>query len=408
MAKADRKLLAGVRVLEIAAYISGPYAGSLLAALGAEVVKIEPPEGEAFRIGENEKSAYFRQYNSGKKSVALDLKSASGVGLVRSLLPRYDVLIENMRPGKLAALGLGGEVCRAISRRLIYTSVSGFGNGGPLRDRPAYDSIGQSFGGLYTMMNDEGDVRLTGTCVADLISGVSTALGVLAALAGRNRTGDGVHIATSVLEAVSLLTVDAMTQALDKGMDPVRETRHSQAQNFCLRTASGDFITMHLSSSQRFWKGLLRAVGREELLADSRFNLYSERTKPENFALIKKVVEEEFAKRPREEWERRLTEVDIPFAPALTMREVIAHPQTEWLELLDRQDPNFALVQPPWRFDGTRPQRQGRAPRVGEHTLEVLGEVRSPQELEALRESKVIFTDGDARRCRSGSASGSE
>src|SRR6202795_1032448 len=115
MDKPSQQPLAGIRVLEIAAYISGPYAGSLLAALGAEVVKIEPPDGEAFRIGRNEWSPYFRQYNTGKKSVAVDLKSEQGVNVVKSLLPRYDVLIENMRPGKLAALGLGADVCGAIN-----------------------------------------------------------------------------------------------------------------------------------------------------------------------------------------------------------------------------------------------------------------------------------------------------
>jgi crotonobetainyl-CoA:carnitine CoA-transferase CaiB-like acyl-CoA transferase len=400
MGKSNKLPLTGIKVLEIAAYISGPYAGSLLAALGAEVVKIEPPDGEAFRIGRNEASPYFRQYNSGKKSVALDLKSEQGVSVVKSLLPRYDVLIENMRPGKLNALGLGAEVCRAINPQLIYASVSGFGSGGPLRDRPAYDSIGQSFGGVYTVMNDNDDVRLTGTCIADLISGVSTTAGILAALVGRDRGSGGTQIETSVLESMSLLTVDALTQAFDADLDPVRETRHPQAQNFCLKTASGNFISMHLSSSERFWKSLARAVGREDLLKDARYNLYAERTKPENFAFIKKVMEEEFIKRPRDEWERRLTDADVPFAPALTMREVISHPQTEWLGLFNRQSPDFALVQPPWRFDGTRAARDGRAPRIGEHTLEVLREVRSSEELESLLKGKAISPASDDAKSR--------
>src|SRR5438874_2208158 len=114
--------LAGIRVLEVGAYISAPYAAVFLASLGAEVVKVEPPEGEAFRRGDQNRSAYFIQYNSGKKSIAINLKSTSGLALVKSLLPRYDVLIENMRPGKMAALGLGEEVCRAINPGLIYAS----------------------------------------------------------------------------------------------------------------------------------------------------------------------------------------------------------------------------------------------------------------------------------------------
>lgn len=387
------RLLDGIRVLEIAAYISGPYAGSLLAALGAEVVKIEPPEGDAFRIGKGTSSPFFVQYNAGKKSVAVDLKSPEGIEVVKALLPRSDVLIENMRPGKLAALGLGREVCRAINPHLIYASVSGFGSGGPLMSRPAYDSIGQALGGLYTVMNDSNNVRLTGTCVADLITAVSTTMGILAALVGRDRTPEraGVHLETSVQEAVSTITIDAMTQALETGQDPVRETRHSQAQNFCLKTASGDYIVMHLSSSQKFWRSLMRVVEREELIDAPRFRTYAQRVVPENFHEIKNMLEGEFAKRPRDEWERLLTEADVPFAPALTMTQVAAHPQTQWLQMVDRASNGHALVRPPWRFDGARPHRGANVPTVGENTHEVLNEVLSAERLQSLATKGIIL-----------------
>ena len=329
-----RRPLERIRVLEIAAYISGPYAGALLASLGADVVKIEPPEGEAFRIGKGIGSPYFAQYNAGKRSIALDLKSPFAVEAIKALLPHFDVLIENMRYGKLEALGLGPEVCRRINPRLVYASISGFGSGGPLRDRPAFDSIGQSLGGLYTVMNDTNDVRLTGTCMADLITGISTTVGILSALVGRNQDPDhqGIHLETSVLEAVSTLTIDAMTQAFDANIDPVRDTRHPQANNFCLRTASGDSITLHLSSSQKFWQALARAVEREDLIDDPRFRSYANRTAPENYRALKQILEQEFTRCPCSEWEQRLTEADVPFAPALTMRQVAAHPQMQSLE----------------------------------------------------------------------------
>ena len=152
----------------------------------------------------------------------MDLKSPDGVKLVKALLPRFDVLTENMRPGKMEKLGLGVNVCREINPRLIYASVSGFGSGGPLADRPAYDTIGQSYGGFYHMMNDEGHARLTGTCLADLITGVSATMGILAALLGRERSreGMGALVETSLLEAISLLTIDAITQRSETSRTP--------------------------------------------------------------------------------------------------------------------------------------------------------------------------------------------
>jgi formyl-CoA transferase len=368
--------LAGIRVLELAAYISGPYATSLLAALGADVVKIEPPEGEAFRIGMDNRSPFFAQYNAGKRSVSVNLKSAEGIALVKELLPHFDVVVENMRPGKLASLGLGEDVCRAINPRLVYVSISGFGSGGNMADRPAYDSIGQAIGGMYTMMNDPGDVKLTGTCMADLITGMSTALGITVSLLGRERREGrgGVYLETSVMEAVSTLTIDALTQALDGDFDPVRQTRHPQAQNFCLKTASGDYIVMHLSSSQKFWRGLVRAAGREDLTNDPRYDTYVKRVVPETYHDIVALLAVEFIKLPRDEWERRLTEADVPFAPALTVRQVASHPQIAWHKLLTKDDNGKGLVRPPWRFDGERPARGDHVPRIGEHTREVLAE----------------------------------
>jgi formyl-CoA transferase len=388
----EQRPLDGIRVLEFTSYISGPYGGALFATLGADVVKVEPLEGEAFRIGRDAGSPYFAQYNAGKRSIAIDLKSSAGVDAMKALLPRFDVLIENMRPGKLAALGLGPEVCRALNPKLIYTSISGFGNGGPLRDRPAFDSIGQSLGGLYTVMNDDNDVRLTGTCVADLITAISMSIGVLSALVGRSQsaTGEGAYLETSVMEGVSTLAIDAMTQAFDGDMDPVRDTRHAQANNFCLKTATGDSITLHLSSSQKFWRALARAVDREDLIEDPRFRSYGDRTKPENYQALKVIMEQQFAKRSRDDWEERLAEADVPFAPALTMRQVAAHEQTKWLEMFDKDDRGHTLVRPPWRIDGKRPTRPRHIPLIGEHTREVLGEVLSAAQLDALSHARII------------------
>lgn len=384
--------LAGIQILEVGAYISAPYAGTILASLGAEVVKIEPPEGEAFRRNDGNRSPYFIQYNTGKKSVAIDLKSQSGVELVKSLLPRFDVLIENMRPGKMAALGLGEPDCRAIHPSLVYASVSGFGSGGPWADRPAYDTIGQSIGGIYSIMNDADHRRLTGTCIADLITGVCTAMGILAALLGRERSAErrGTLVETSLLEAMSTLTIDALTQAFETGEDPERNSRHPQAQNFCLETAGGGSITMHLSSSQKFWAALAGAIDREDLIDDPRFSTYDARREASHYEEIVRILQDAFYKRTRSEWEKRLLEADVPFAPVLTMHEVAAHDQTRWLELHGPTVRGIPMVCPPWRFDGARPQRSTHAAHVGEHTYEVLRKIRSDAELQTLVSNGTI------------------
>ncbi len=381
--------LAGIRVLEVGAYISAPYAGVMLAALGAEVVKIEPPEGEAFRRGADNRNAYFIQYNTGKKSVAINLKSKTGPGLVKSLVPKFDVLIENMRPGKMAALGLGEQECRSLNPSLIYASISGFGSGGPWVDRPAYDTIGQSIAGIYSIMNDADHRRLTGTCMADLITGVASAMGIVAALLGRERSSDrkGTLMETSLHEAMTLLTIDAMTQAYETDIDPVRTSRHPQAQNFCVDCADGGAITMHLSVSQKFWGNLARLVGRPELIDDPRFRTYDDRRVPEHYAELVRIMEEAFRRKPRVEWEQLLCDADVPFAPVLTMHEVVEHEQTQWLGLVGPMVAGLPMVRPPWRFDGARPERSDLRARVGQHTREVLSEICSAADIASLIEA---------------------
>lgn len=385
------KPLAGIRILELGAYISAPYAGSLLCALGAEVVKVEPPQGgDAFRRGLNEKSPYFIQYNAGKKSIAVNLKDPAGVTLIKSLLPRFDVVLENFRPGKMAALGLGADQCREINPRLIYASVSGFGDGGPMRDRPAYDSIGQSMGGLYSILNDEGVPRLTGTCMADLITAISAAMGILAALVGRelDPLREGVCMETSLLESVSLLTIDAMTQREELGASPTRQSRHPQGQNFCLKTASGESITVHLSSSQKFWEALVRSLDRYDLLENPAYATFHQRVVCHKN--LTAILQDEFATRPFADLAALLAQADVPFAPVMDLQGLLHDPQMQWLGLLGSETGNTNIVCPPWRFAGVRPSRPDLPPRVGEHTAAIAYEVLTEDELNALTARQAV------------------
>jgi len=384
------KPLTGIRVLELGSYISAPYAGSILAALGAEVVKIEPPGGDPFRRGQGAESLYYRQYNAGKKSIAVNLKSPDGVALIKGLLPKFDVLLENSRPGKTAALGLGAEVCLQINPRLIYSEVSGFGDSGTWRDRAAYDTIGQSMSGIYSIMNDQGKAALTGTCIGDLTTAIVSCMGVLAGLVGRglHPEGSGMTTQTSLLEAISTITIDAMTQYYDTGTTPTRRSRHPQAQNFCVMTASGQALSVHLSSSQKFWENFARCLGREDLLQDPRFSSFT--TRETHYFTLLALVEETVAAKDLAWWEERLVAFDVPFAPVLTMETLSQHPQYQHLGMQERDAEGRVLVQLPWRMNGTRPKRDDTVAQIGEHTLDYAAGVLPPEKLRELLEGGVL------------------
>jgi crotonobetainyl-CoA:carnitine CoA-transferase CaiB-like acyl-CoA transferase len=385
--------LAGIRVLEFGGYISAPYSASILCSLGAEVIKVERPHvGDDFRRGLDDGSLYFKQYNAGKRSLAVDLKTTEGVELVKALVPSADVVLENLRPGKMDSLGLGRDALTALRPDLVYVSVTGFGNGGPMAQRPAYDMIGQSFGGFIHTLSDAGDAKLTGTCLADLVTGLSTATGILAALVGRSSTG-GMHVETSIAEAVSTLTIDAMTQFFEDGAAPTRQSRHPQALNFCLRAASGEFITLHLSSSQKFWESLVEAMNRPEMLTDERFQTFNDRMG--HYHDLAKILEGEFMLLPGAEWEKRLIERDVPFAPVLSVETYRDHPQVQWLDVQEPVRDGVGLVRVPWRFAGERPRRSSGAPKVGEHSRTVAGEVYDEDRVGALIASGVLDAGRD-------------
>jgi crotonobetainyl-CoA:carnitine CoA-transferase CaiB-like acyl-CoA transferase len=387
----QRKPLADIRVLEFGGYISGPYATSFLCSLGADVIKIERPgPGDDFRRGVDADSLYFRQYNTGKRSLAVDLKTPEGIELIKALVPTCDVVLENLRPDKMDALGLGRNDLTALRPDLIYTSVTGFGPGGAMAGRPAYDMIGQAFGGLVSSLSDADEAQLTGTCLADLITGLTSATGILAALVGRGATGAGMQVETSITEAVSTLTADAVTQLFDTEVAPTRQSRHPQAQNFCLKTATNEFLVLHLSSSQKFWESLVAALDRPELLKDFRFTTYNDRM--EHYFDLARILDGEFMLRPADEWEKLLIQHDVPFAPVLSVEGYRNHPQVQWLDIFEPERDGLALTRAPWRFDGERPGRPGEAPRVGEHTLEVAGEVYDSEQVRSLVDAGVLFT----------------
>jgi crotonobetainyl-CoA:carnitine CoA-transferase CaiB-like acyl-CoA transferase len=370
--------LEGVTVLEIANYVSGPYAAMLLGDLGATVIKIEAPNGgDPFRgWGTVEYSATFGSLNRNKKSVVLDLKSPPDVEMLRGLMCDADVLIQNFRPGTLERSGLGYDDVRELNPRLIYTSITGFGNEGPYRDYPGYDTVGQGMSGLLSLLTEMDDPKPMGISLSDHLAGIFACYGVLAALLARERTGRGQHVETSLLESsIAFLAENAANFFEGNGRSPSRATRTHQAQVFTFVASDGKPFVVHLSSPPKFWQGLLTAAGAESMANDERYVTRPGRIK--NYDALDAELGAIFRTKPRDVWLELLRTNDVPCGPLNDFREVFADPQVELLGL-KRTLPHpkrgsVTVVGSPVRLSDTPVTITSAAPELGADTERYLG-----------------------------------
>ncbi|MGC2780928.1 MAG: CoA transferase [Bradyrhizobium sp.] len=370
------RLLSGVRVIELGNFISGPYAGQLLAELGAEVIKVERPDGgDPFRgFSGDVLSPQFCAYNRGKRSVTTDINKPEGREALLRLVERSDVLLENFRPGVLDRAGLGWEVLRARNPRLIYCTISGFGPDGPYTDRPAFDTVAQSMSGFFSQLLDPERPRITGPAMADAISGLYAALGIAAALAGRAKDGQGHRLDLAMVEAMAAFATEPYSGFFARGRAPAPHDRAAASQSFALRCADGKIIGLHLSSPPKFWDSLLVAIERPDLGSDSRFANRAGRVA--NYQALCEALGEVFITRPRGEWEERLQRQDVPHAPVYTFPEVLEDPQIAHLGTFythEHPRPGASrAVHGPWWCDRSREQPDLPPPTLGEHTEEQL------------------------------------
>jgi crotonobetainyl-CoA:carnitine CoA-transferase CaiB-like acyl-CoA transferase len=370
--------LEGVTVLEIANYVSGPYAAMLLGDLGATVIKIEAPNGgDPFRgWGTVEYSATFGSLNRNKKSVVLDLKSPPDVEMLRGLMCDADVLIQNFRPGTLERSGLGYDDVRELNPRLIYTSITGFGNEGPYRDYPGYDTVGQGMSGLLSLLTEMDDPKPMGISLSDHLAGIFACYGVLAALLARERTGRGQHVETSLLESsIAFLAENAANFFEGNGRSPSRATRTHQAQVFTFVASDGKPFVVHLSSPPKFWQGLLTAAGAESMANDERYVTRPGRIK--NYDALDAELGAIFRTKPRDVWLELLRTNDVPCGPLNDFREVFADPKVELLGL-KRTLPHpkrgsVTVVGSPVRLSDTPVTITSAAPELGADTERYLG-----------------------------------
>lgn len=373
--------LAGVTVLELANYVSGPYASMLLGDLGAEVIKIEPPGGDPYRgWGRVEYSATFGSLNRNKKSVVLDLKAPADLARLRALIARADVLVENFRPGTLERMGLGYDDVRALNERLIYCSITGFGDGGPYRNYPGYDTVGQAMSGLLSLLTEMDAPKPMGISLSDHLSGIFACYGVLGALFARERTGRGQRVATSLLEAtVSFLSENAANYFERDAGPPNRATRTHSAQVFAFVAGDGRPFVVHLSSPTKFWEGLLRATELTALADDPRFATRPARQK--NYDALESILAATFRREAREVWLERLRANDVPCGPLNDFGEVFADPQVAYLgmrrELPHPKRGSVSVVAGAVRLSETPVTIATAAPELGAHTDEIFAEEKA-------------------------------
>jgi formyl-CoA transferase len=373
--------LDGIRVVEFANYVSGPYAGMLLGDFGAEVIKVESPGGgDPFRgWGRVEYSPTFGSVNRNKKSIVLDLKSADGVAAARALARTADVLIENFRTGTMERLGLGYDELARDNPGLVWCSITGFGSSGPYASRPGYDTTGQSMSGLLSLLTDLQAPRPMGVSLSDHLAGITACNGILAALVARGRTGKGQRIDTSLLEASISFCGENAARFFENGKVPDRAARTHQAQVYAFVAGDGKPFVIHLSTPTKFWQALARVAGRPEWIGDARFA--TKETRGRHYDVLHQELSQIFANGDRASWLAKLQAADVPAAPLNTLDEVFGDPQVQHLGM--RQDVphkrvgHVGLVRNGVRMSATPPQIRSASPELGEHTDEILAQLKA-------------------------------
>ena len=391
--------LSGVRVIDLTSVVSGPFATMFLADQGADVIKVEPPGGDITRRSRQsvdptgQFSALFISTNRGKRSLSIDLKRPEGIEILRKLIARSDVLVQNFRPQVMERLGLGEAAMRALNPRLIYVSISGAGDSGPYAEKRIYDPIIQGLSGFADVQAEAKTRRpqMIRTIVADKTTSVVTAQAVASALYAREKTGVGQHIKVAMLDAmISYLWPEAMMQYTVVGQETSANDPNARP-DLIFQTLDGYMTVGTISDSE--WQGFCRAAESPALAEDERFNTPGGRTA--NATARIHLMADILAKRTTADWLGRLDEADVPCAPVLRRGEVIHNEQVVARELIAEFDhPGIGRVRQPKpaaEFGGTPSRRPSPAPAIGEHGGEILAELGyGNDDIDRLAESKVV------------------
>lgn len=370
--------LSGLRVLELGQYIAAPFAGRLLADLGADVIKVEVPGiGDPMRRWEGGTRPYspqFAAYNLGKRSIVLDLKSAAGVAALKTLAGDADVLLENFRPGVLDRLGVGSKVLTADNPALVYCGLTGFGADGPYADRPSYDTVISAMSGMYSLLRPADRPSPVGPALSDLLSGMFAVQGILAALHHRGGTGRGQVVDVTMLGSMAGFLTEAITSTLETGSSPQPNTRQRRAQAYGAVAADGKAFVVHLSVPEKFWHALTEAFDTKEWRDDPRFATRADRF--EHYDQLDALIKQAAARRPRDEWFALFLERDLPHGPLNTLADLADDPQVGAMGLLTdvpmEEGAPLRTTRPAVEFSDGTATRRCAPPRLGQHTDAVL------------------------------------
>ncbi|MFN8508426.1 MAG: CaiB/BaiF CoA-transferase family protein [Dehalococcoidia bacterium] len=397
--------LEGITVLDCSWVLSGPYASMVLADLGADVIKVErPPWGDIARTTtpyQNGFSGYFFSINRGKRSMSIDFRQEEGRELFRKLAEQVDVVLENFTPGTMERLGVGYEALKERNPRLIFCSISGFGQTGPYRERPALDIVVQGMGGILSITGEKGGPPVRpGASYGDLSAGLYATVGILAALHERDRSGLGQFIDLSMLDCqVAMLENAYMRYSVTgKAPEPLG-TRHPSATPFqAFPTADGHLVVALGFGEENHWSLFCALLGLPELIDDPRFGTSPRRTA--NHAALEPILVDAFRRRTTAEWIEDMLAVGIPCGPVNTIADVAADPQVAHREMLQdvthRSAGTVRIANTPLRMSRSESGIKGPPPDFGEHTAEVLRDLLglSDGEIEGLKARGVVATEG--------------
>jgi len=394
--------LSGITVLDLTHVLAGPFCTQIMGDLGAEVIKIERPGvGDQTRrmpphfIGKKKQSAYFLAINRNKKSLTLDLKSPEGKKIFYELTKKADVVINNFTPGTMEKLGLGYETLKKINPRIVWASITGYGQTGPYRDRPTYDIIVQAIGGLmsYTGEPDGPPVR-SGIPFGDLGAAGHAIIGILAALLSRSKTGEGRKVDVGMLDVqISLHTYRAKYYLVAGEIPKPVGTGHVSSVPLRAYRTKDSYIVVE-AFMDHFWRNLCRAIGMESLSEDPRFNSRSKRL--ENREEVDRILEEAFLKKTTDEWIEIFDEIEVPSGPINTLDKALADPQVLSRNMLIEIDsPHTGKLKDvgnPIKISGVDEEIFKPPPLLGEHTEMILKNMLgySTEKIAELKEKDII------------------
>lgn len=391
--------LKGIKVLSFSRILAGPFATMLLADLGAEVIKIESPEkGDQARGNEpfiKDLSSYFLSLNRGKKSVTLNTRHPKAIEIIKRLIPQVDILVENFRPGIMKKIGLEYEVVKEINARLIYVSISGFGQYGSYSLKPAYDMVAQAMGGTVSITGelDRSPVRV-GYSIGDMGAALFAVNATLAALYEREHSGEGQLVDVAMMDCQVALCENACARYLATGEAPKplggRHPIHTPFQIFPTKT---DPMVV-VAHRPKYWNMLCEVIRQKDLIEDERFKLMEKRTK--NHKILESILIKIFKTKTRDEWFSIFDEVGMIYGPVNNIEQVVKDPHVQAREMiLEVKHPRLGelkIVGTPMKFSRTRCQIEKASPDLGEHTKQILTEQLnfSLAEIKKLSEDGVI------------------